>query len=423
MAGLLGKQGRHSLEQGKATTGHDALGNRCTGSRQGVIQSVLARFHLGFGGCAHADDSHATGKLGQAFLKLLPVVITGTGGDLRTDLRDTLGHGLLRAFASDQGGAVFEHQRTVNLAQLGQLQVVEIDAQFSRHHCGPRKYSYVLKHFLAPITIPGSLHRHGAQHSANLIDHQCGQGFAVDVLGDHHQRLAALGHLFEQWQQVSQRTNLVIAQQYTRIGEFDLHLFGVGDKVRGHVPPVETHAIHDVDHGFGGLGFLHAHHAFHTDLFQGVGDQLTDQGVVVGGQCGHLGFFPGRVDRTRLRQQCRLNQRQALVQAALEVDGTGPGHHVSDAIGKNCLGQYRRRAGAIADRLRRALGCLAQHLGAEVLVSVLQVDAFGDGHAIVTDSRATPGALHQHRLRLGAQGDAYGIGELGGATEDLLPCR
>lgn len=386
-------------------------------------QGVLARFHLGFGRCAHADDRHPTGKPGQTLLKLLPVVITGAGCDLRTDLCDTISHGFSRSLTADQCGAVFEHHGTVHLAQLGQLQVVEIDAQFSRNHRGPGEYGNVLEHFLAPITIPGSLHRHGAQHTANLIDHQCGQGFAVDVLGDHHQRLAALGHLFEQWQQVSQRTNLVIAQQYTRISEFDLHLFGVGDKVRGHVSPVETHAIHDIDHGFGGLGFLHAHHAFHTDLFQGVGDQLTDQGVVVGGQCGHLGFFPDRVDRTRLRQQCRLNQRQALVQAALEVDGTGPGHHVSDAIGKNCLGQYRRRAGAIADRLRGALGCLAQHLGAEVLLRVLQIDALGDGHAIVADSRATPGTLHQHRLRLGAQGDAYGIGELGGATEDLLPRR
>jgi hypothetical protein len=49
---------------------------------------------------------------------------------------------------------------------------------------------------------PGALTAHDLQDAAELVDHQGGQRLAVDLLGDDQERLAGLGDLLEQWEQV-----------------------------------------------------------------------------------------------------------------------------------------------------------------------------------------------------------------------------
>jgi len=53
---------------------------------QGVLDAGLLFLHLHLGGGADLDHAHATGQLGQAFLKLLLVVIGGGLLDLLADL-------------------------------------------------------------------------------------------------------------------------------------------------------------------------------------------------------------------------------------------------------------------------------------------------------------------------------------------------
>ena len=61
--------------------------------------------------------------------------------------------------------------------------------------------------------------------------------------------------------------------------------------------------------------------------------------------------------------------------------------------------------------------------GAEVLLGVLQLELLGDGHAVVADERLAPLLLDQHALGLRAERHAHGVGQGGGAAEDLLPRR
>jgi hypothetical protein len=50
------------------------------------------------------------------------------------------------------------------------------------------------------------------------------------------------------------------------------------------------------------------------------------------------------------------------------------------------VGDDGRCTGTIADGITSALGCLPDHLCSQVLGGILQVDFFGDGDTIVTDS-------------------------------------
>ena len=102
----------------------------------------------------------------------------------------------------------------------------------------------------------------------------------------------------------------------------------------------------------------------------------------------------------------------AAVEAALEVDRAGAGDDVAHAVGEDRVGQDGRGAGAVADHVAGLLRGLAQHLGAEVLLGVLEVELLGDGHAVVADDRRTPAPLDQHGLGLRPERHAHGIGQL-----------
>ena len=56
----------------------------------------------------------------------------------------------------------------------------------------------VLQHGLAAVTEARSLDGDGLEGATDLVDHQGGQGFALDVLGDDQQRLTGLDDLLQQ---------------------------------------------------------------------------------------------------------------------------------------------------------------------------------------------------------------------------------
>ena len=100
------------------------------------------------------------------------------------------------------------------------------------------------------------------------------------------------------------------------------------------------------------------------------------------------------------------------IQTTLDVNGTGAGHDVSHAVRKDGMGQDRRCTGSVANVLAGLLGGLAQHLGAEVLLRILEVELLGDGHAVVADKRYTPFFLDENGLGLGPQRDTNSVCEL-----------
>ena len=97
-----------------------------------------------------------------------------------------------------------------------------------------------------------------------------------------------------------------------------------------------------------------------------------------------------------------------------------PADHVAHAVGEDGVRQDGRGAGAVADDVAGLLGRLPQHLRAEVLLRVLEVEFLGDGHAVVADDRRAPFLLDQHGLGFRPERDAHRVGELGGAAQDLF---
>ncbi len=78
--------------------------------------------------------------------------------------------------------------------------------------------------------------------------------------------------------------------------------------------------------------------------------------------------------------------------------------------------EERRGGRAVADRIARPLGRLAEHAGGEVLLGVLQLDLLDDRDSIVAHDRAAQLLLDEDAARFGTEGDPHRIGEDTGAA-------
>ena len=96
---------------------------------QRVFDAGLLLLQLGFGRGADVDLRHAAGELRQALLELLAVVVAGGDVDLAADLLDAALDGLGLAGAFDDRGVVVVDRDLLGLAELVDLDLVELDAQ------------------------------------------------------------------------------------------------------------------------------------------------------------------------------------------------------------------------------------------------------------------------------------------------------
>ena len=290
--------------------------------------------------------------------------------------------------------------------------VLELEADLLGDHLAAGEDGDVLEHGLAALAEAGGLDGHRAEGAADLVDHQGGQGLALDVLGDDQQRLAALHDLLEHRQQVAHGGDLGADQEDVGVLEGGLHALGVGHEVGRDVALVEAHALDEVHVHAEGLGLLDGDDAVAADLVDGLGDHLADLGVG-GRDGGHLGDLRlGLVDFLGLAVDGAHGRLDRGLDAPLERHRVGPGGHVAQALADHGPGQHGGRGGAVTGDVVGLLGHLFDQLRPDPLEGVLEVDLLGDGDAVVGDGGRAPLLVEHHVAALGAEGDPYGVRQL-----------
>ena len=121
--------------------------------------------------------------------------------------------------AVDDGGVVLGDGDLLGLAEHVEGDVLELDAEVFADQLAAGQDGDVFQHGLAAIAEARRLDRRDPQAAAQLVDHQGGQGFAFDVLGDDQQRTARLDHRFQHRQQGLQRGELLFEEQDQRLFE------------------------------------------------------------------------------------------------------------------------------------------------------------------------------------------------------------
>src|SRR5690606_24167620 len=399
------------LQQGHATAGDDALLDGRLGVADGVLDAVLALLQLDLGGGAGLDDGHTAGQLGQPLLELLAVVVGVGTLDLGADLVDPAGDRVGVTGAVDDRGLVLGDDHLAGPAQQVEGGVLQLEADLLGDDLAAGEDRDVGQHGLAAVAEAGGLDGHRAEQAADLVDHQGGQGLALDVLGDDQERLAGLHDLVEQRQQVLVGRDLRVDDQDVRVLEHGLHAVGVRDEVhRGHAL-VEAHTLGELQLQAEGVALLDGDDAFLADLVHRLGDQRADLRVG-GGDGGGGGDLLLGLHVLGQLGQLLADPLHGGLDALLQRHRVGPGGDVAQALTYQRLGEHGGGRGAVAGDVVRLLGDFLDQLGADLLPRVLELDLLGDRDTVVGDRGGAPLLLQHDVAALGTERDLHGVGEL-----------
>ena len=238
-------------QRGRAAAQRRRRGRCLLQRRHGWRAARLRRgpsfLHFDFGGGTDLDDGHAAGQLGNALLQLFAVVVAGGFLDLHADLLDAGFDGLLVAGTIDEGGVFLADSTRLAWPRSFRVAFSRVRPVFFGDDDAAGQDGDVFQHGLATVAEARGLDGNGLEDAADVVDHQGGQRFAIDVLGDDQQRTTGLGDLLQHRQQVTDVRDLLVEEQDERVVEQGDLLFRVVDEVGRQVAAVELHAFDDVE--------------------------------------------------------------------------------------------------------------------------------------------------------------------------------
>ena len=213
-------------------------------------------------------------------MQLFFVVFRGSLFDLDLDLLGAALDVVGSALTVDDSGAVLGGLDAAGLTQVGDSRLVQAAAGLFGDHLASGEHGDIFQHGLAPVTEAWGFQRQTVQGAAQPVDHQYGQGFAVDVLADDHQALADLEDLLQERDQFGGGGDFLVG--YEDIGVLDngFHTFRVGDEVGADVAAVEVHAVDIFCLGLDPFALFDGDNALRTNLVQHVGQHVSDLFVV-----------------------------------------------------------------------------------------------------------------------------------------------
>ena len=299
--------------------------------------------------------------------------------------------------------------------------VLQVDAQGLEDRLAAGQDGDVFEHGLAAVAVAGGLHRGATEGAAELVDDQGGQRLALDVLGDDQQRLAGLGDLLQDRDEVLDRRDLLLVDQDVGVLQDGLHRRRVGDEVGAEVAAVELHPLDPLDLGLEGLALLDRDHAVLADLLGGLGDHLADLGVEVRGDGGDLLGLLLVGDLGAQVLSCGDDVGDRLVHPALHQHRVDAGDDGAEALVVDGLGHDGGGGRAVAGDVGGLAGDLLDHLGAHVLVLVLELDLLGDGDAVLGDRRRAERLLDDDVAAARAERHLDGAGQLRDPALHRLP--
>src|SRR5882724_694469 len=418
--------------QGHTGAGENAFFDGRTGSVHGVFDASLLLFHFGLGRGTNFDHSHATDQLRQPFLQLLAVVVAGRLLDLAANFFYPAFDLVVLALAFDHGGVVLVHGDLLGLAEVGDLDVLQLDAEVFGDGLAAGEGGDVLQHVFAAIAEAGRLDGADLQRATQFVDHQGSQRFALDVLSDNEQRFAALGDLLQQREHIFHGADFLFVNEDVGIFQHRFHALWVGHEVRRQVATVKLHAFDYFELSLEGLGLFHGDDAVLADLLHRLGNDVADGLVVVGADRSHLS---DHVAGDGLRQLVEFafaalaglgvdgaaNHRNRFLDAALHGHGIGACRDRLHTFAIDGLRQNGRGGGAIASDVGSLGSDFTHHLRANVLQPIFQFDFFCHGHAVLSNGRRSEFLLNHNIAAFGAESHLHGVGQNINPAENRLP--
>ena len=320
----------------------------------------------------------------------------------------------------DQGGIVLVDDHLLHPTQVGQLQVLELNSQVFEDRCAADHDGDILQHRLPTVAVTGSLNRHAAERTSQLVDHQGRQGLALNFLSDDQQGLAGVDHLLEHRDQVLDVRDLLLVNQDVAVFQHRLHRRRVCDEVGREVSAVKLHPLDDRVIRLKALALFDGDHAILANLFHRVREDVANLRITVRGDGRDLGdrLLVATLDRHGLQLGDHVLDR--LVHAPLHLDRVDARNHRPQTLNVDRFRHDGRRRGAITSHVGGLAGDLLHHLRPHIFELVRQFDLAGHGHAVLGHGRRTKALLQNHVPPTGTEGHPYRLGQLAHARANFL---
>src|SRR5271165_6696763 len=355
-----------AANKGHTASRNDAFLDSGAGCVHGILDASFLFLHLGLGCRAHLDDGHAPNQLRKPLLELLAIVVGGGLVDLVADFLHAALDVLVLAAAFDDGRVVLVDGHTLGTAQVLDLHVLELNAEVFRDGLAAGQLRNVFQHRLATIAEARSLHCSHVQRATQLVDHQCRESLAVDVLSDDHQRLAAACNLLEQRKQILHGADLLLVDQDVGLFERYFHAVRIGHEIRAQVAAIKLHTLDNFKQSLKRLRLFNRDHAVLADLLHRLGNDVADGRVGVGRNGADLGDHvtgnglrkarKGTANHNAVLIALADNGLNSLVDATLQRHGVCACGNCLYALAVDGLRQHRCGRGAVASYVRGLRG-------------------------------------------------------------------
>ena len=144
--------------------------------------------------------------------------------------------------------------------------------------------------------------------------------------------------------------------------EGDFHALGVGNEIGRDVAPVKLHAFDDIKRRGHRFRLFNGDNPILAHLLHCFGDQISDGGIIVGGNRSDLGDLLLGLARLAELLELLNDGLDRLVDPPFDIHGVRAGGNVFDAFAEDRLGQNGRSRRSIACHVARLRGavCIEQ---------------------------------------------------------------
>jgi len=102
-----------------------------------------------------------------------------------------------------------------------------VKPKFLGNYFAPCQNGDILKHCLPSVAKARRFYRDTCEYAPELVENQCGKGFALYVLSNYNEPFALIGHLLKERQQILYTGELFIGNQYIGLIYDGFHFFGI----------------------------------------------------------------------------------------------------------------------------------------------------------------------------------------------------
>src|SRR5207249_7763112 len=236
------------------------------------------------------------------------------------------------ALPLDNRRIVLVHDNALGPAQVVELQALQLNPEVLRDEPAAGQNGYVFAHRLAAVAEARRFNRARVDRAPKLVHHQRRQGFPLHFLGNYQQRLARLGNLLQQGQEIVEIADLLLEDQDIAILKLALHRLGIRDEVGREIAFVKLHALDYFQRRVHGLGFLNGDRAVLAHLIHRVGNDLADLLVPIGRDGRHLLDFLLVLDLLGYLVEVPHGHLHSFANPALDADGIGPSRDEPQAL-------------------------------------------------------------------------------------------